>query len=110
MPLISLLKKKEIKYFDSPTILTDQQRATVFQDVDIEELEHVFRRPVIKIGFILQHGYFSMYRKFFVPHRFHREDIDFVAKLCNQKSGLDISLYKRPTYIKHRTIILGLYR
>lgn len=109
MPLISLLKDNDIKKFDSPATLTDEERKSVFSDNGIEGMEDMFRKPVIKIGFILQRGYFTMHRKFFVPHQFHREDIDFVAKLCSRKSDLDISLYKKPTYIKHRAIILGLY-
>lgn len=109
MPLISLLNDHDIKEFDSPKRLTDEERNAVFSLNGLEGMEGMFRKYIIKIGFILQRGYFTMQRKFFVPHQFHTEDIDFAAKLCNRKNNLDISHYKKPTYTKHRAIILGLY-
>jgi len=75
MPRINLLKEKEIKSFDTPGILSPEQRNAVFTEEGIAEMGKLLRKPMTKMGFILQRGYFILHKKFFVPTNFQKEDL-----------------------------------
>ena len=109
MPRINLLKEKEIKAFDTPGILSQKQRNAVFTDEGIAEMGKLLRKPMTKMGFVLQRGYFILQKKFFVPASFHREDIEFVSKLFPSEVPLDLSGYAKTSYNRHRKIILERY-
>lgn len=109
MPRISILKENEIIKFDSPPELSDEQRKIYFSNKDLVENNIQLRKEVSKVGFILQFGYFSLYKKFFVPNQFHQEDIDFVSLLVDLDTSVDMEKYKRSSYTEHRKLILGIH-
>lgn len=106
MPRINLLKEKEIKEFDSPKVLTAEQRTLLFDDGGIGNMDRSFRKPITKIGFVLQKGYFIVQKKFFAPSQFHPEDIAYVSRLFGSNE-VDMTSYKRQALQDHRHVILN---
>jgi len=108
MKQINFLKDSEIQKFDLPPELTDEERQLVFTTRDILDHNLSFRKTITKIGFILQMGYFTLKRKFFLPYQFHKDDINFVIRLLDIKHSISISEYKKVAYNLHRKLILEL--
>ena len=71
------------------------------------ELVDSFKTPTNKVGLVLQFGYFKAANKFFVTKKFHRKDVEFVARRL-QCSVEEICLekYSDATLLRHREIIL----
>lgn len=108
MARISILRKKEIEEFDNPIIVEEEQRVTCFSLDLIEDFGLDLRKPISKVGFLLQLGYFILQRKFFVPQKFHEADIKYVLNLL-ELENIDIRDYKKASYNKHRKQILSFF-
>ncbi|MDR3058774.1 MAG: DUF4158 domain-containing protein, partial [Prevotella sp.] len=107
MPRINILKDKDINSFDSPPLFSEEERNKYFElpDNDIQ-----FRKIEIKIGYILQEGYFKSRQKFFLPNQYHKVDIDYVIKLCGIKRKVEIDdYYSRAVHNIHKQFILDRY-
>lgn len=109
MTTISILKENEIIKFDSPPELSNEQKEIYFSSKDLIENNIELRKDISKVGFILQFGYFSHNKKFFVPNQFHQKDIDFVCSLMGLQTSIDIAKYKKSSYTKHRKLILEIH-
>lgn len=66
MHRINLFKDKEINEFDSPPILTNDQRGIVLTKAETEQSEQLFLKWISRMGFIFQHEYFIL-QIFFSP-------------------------------------------
>src|ERR1035437_4251700 len=108
MPHIKILNQYEIKTFDFPPEFNGDERKKFFnlQKWTAETIK-TFRTPTNKVGFVLQLGYFKATNKFFTYRKFHKNDIEFIArKLELSTEDIDFSAYKERTVIRHREIIL----
>ena len=109
MTTISILKENEIFKFDSPPVLSDEQREIYFSTKHLIENNVELRKDISKVGFIVQFGYFNHNKKFFVPNQFHQIDINFVCSLMGIENSIDIAKYKKSSYTKHRKLILDIH-
>jgi TnpA family transposase len=81
MSRIKLLQSTEIKSFDSPPLLNDEQQAFFFTVP--EELVSEFdslRQPYTRLGFLLQLGYFRSQGRFYDTRDFRQEDVQYLAQ------------------------------
>lgn len=78
--LISVLKPMDKKVFESPPVLSGEERLLFFEPGQwaVKKLQ-TLRTSTNKVGFVLQLGYFKATNKFFQARQFHQEDIVFVA-------------------------------
>jgi len=61
-----------------------------------------------KVGYLIQLVYFKSSNRFYPKSKFHKNDIEYVAKLLKyKKSKIDIQRYNDRTQIDHRKIILN---
>jgi TnpA family transposase len=110
MPRIQLLKDSEIKAFDSPAQFTEDERKQFFNFDDLDKDDAMFRKPITKIGFVLQRGYFLAHHKFFPINKFVKHDIDFVISLVIESDSVrDLKSYREATYRLHQKNILEQY-
>lgn len=105
MPRIQLLKESDIRLFDNPPLISEENYKTVFNLANLYEFGLSFRKHVNKVGFIIQRGYFLVANKFYVPQDYHDKHVNFVCHLCGVPK-VDINEYNRSLYTKHRSIIL----
>jgi hypothetical protein len=92
VPSLVFLKDREIELFDFPPGFTQEERSRFFV---LPDNEIKFRKPEIKIGYILQKGYFMSQKKFFLPEQYHPEDVKYVKKLLGIKRGIEIHKYTK---------------
>lgn len=109
MTIITFLQKSEIEKFDTTNELDEKDRPDIFLLSDLDNSGLDFRKPISKIGYILQSGYFRVHKKFFVPKKFNKKDIDFVARLLQIKNPIEISDYKTTILSNHRKTILRVF-
>lgn len=81
MSRLNILSKLEQKEFDTPPILSNEARKSLFRLSQSSKnyLQHI-KSDENKINFILMYNYFKITRKFFVPQNFIMKDIEYVAK------------------------------
>jgi hypothetical protein len=108
MPRISLFKKVEITAFDSPPVLTEEEKKAIFTISETETRKLHFRKKMSKVGFILQLGYFKAHKKFFTLEQYLTADVEYVCKLVGTRRTLDLSSENYTSYLKHRSIILDI--
>jgi len=100
---LKLLDAAEIRRFDLPPSLTGQQQAHYFT-LPSDGLPP-FRKPVTRIGFCLQWGYFRLTQKFFRAADFHPADIDYVTQRF-QSQPVDLADYSTQIAWEHQQLIL----
>lgn len=105
MSRLKLLDAAEIRRFDLPPLLTRQQQAHYFT-LPSDGLPQ-FRKPVTRIGFCLQWGYFRLTQKFFRAADFHPADIDYVTQRF-QSQPVDLADYSTQIAWEHGQLILGV--
>ena len=104
MAIINILEDKEVSVFNSPPLLSNEERVQYFI---LPNNTLKFRKIETKIGYILQEGYFLSQRKFFLPNQFHKDDIMYVTKLCGVKRDIEIeNYYNRSIQNIHKQFIL----
>lgn len=110
MPRIKLLKDTEIKAFDSPAQFTDDERKEFFNFDNLDQDDDMFRKPITKVGYVLQRGYFLAHHKFFPINKFVDQDIKFVVNLVIKNDSIrNLKNYKEATYRLHQKSILEQY-
>lgn len=58
----------------------------------------------------MQEGYFKSRQNFFLPDQYHREDIEYVTKLCGVRRVINIkNYYNRAIHNVHKKIVLEKY-
>jgi TnpA family transposase len=103
------LPPDERSRFDTPPVLTSQQRS-IFLDLPAWATNHLKQMvtPTNQVGFLLQLGYFRVVGRFFVVDRFHLADIDWLSKQL--QLGQDIlrltDYAASQTVYRHRQLIL----
>lgn len=105
---IKILNQYEIKAFDFPPEFDGNGRKQFFSlSQCVSQTIEDFGTPVNKIGFVLQLGYFKATHKFFTPRKFHKNDIEFVARrLKISAENIDFDDYKERSRLRHKEIIL----
>lgn len=110
MPRLVIFNNDEIKVFDSPPILSVEQRDKYFALSDkLLLLMKKLTSPTNKLCLEVQWGYFRATRRFFSPKDFRKTDIAYVVGLLNiSLSEIDIDYYhnKRKTSREHEKSIL----
>ena len=105
MTTVSILKDIEIETFDSPPRFTNEERSQLFI---LPDNEVQFRKIETKIGYILQEGYFMSKKKFFLPERYHTEDVEYVKSILGINRGVEIrKYYNKDTYRFYKQAILN---
>jgi TnpA family transposase len=110
MPRMNILSTSEKDEFDTPPIFNSAQRKQFFETPpDLMQEVNKLRTPANKIAFVLAYGYFSVGKRFFLPKRYHRSDIEYVSrKLGFAFDEFDPTLYPQRTAHYHQTLILTL--
>jgi hypothetical protein len=110
VPRLVIFNNDEIKVFDSPPILSVEQRDKYFALSDKSLLLiKKLTSPTNKLCLMVQWGYFRATGRFFSPKYFRKTDIAYVAGLLNiSLSEIDIDYYhnKRKTSREHEKSIL----
>jgi TnpA family transposase len=110
MPRLTLLTKAEQKKFDSSPQLNQQQKQKFFAlNDEVEDWLYVIRKPINKVGFLLQLGYFRASGKFFPHEQFRAADIKFVCELLNisfEEISISSTTYNLRDKSSHRKMIL----
>lgn len=82
MSRLSILTDNEKSEFDHPPILSPDTKLLYFSITkDLEKRINALRTSTNKVGFLLQYGYFKACNRFFVASKFHKDDIECVAKV-----------------------------
>ena len=113
MAYIKILRNSEIEEFNSPEIISKKEKGNYFELNLLGRNPDDFTQKNALLGFILQRGYFLSSYKFFLPEKFHKEDLIFCCTLI----GLDPSVYlkqggdwyKKATRLSHKRQILDYY-
>lgn len=80
MSRIKILQPQEIRRFDEPPQFSDRQRSQFFHLLTgLEQAVPQLRKPITKVGFILQWGYFRASGRFFATDLFRTEDLQYVC-------------------------------
>jgi hypothetical protein len=109
MPRLAFLPPTEKRNFDSPPVLTKEQRPAYFVVTeDIRKTLSGLRTVTNKVGFLLQLGYFKHSGKFFVPASYRSRDINYVKRLLNITEDIDLDDYPPARMVQHRSRILAL--
>ena len=106
--LISILNHVDKKNFESPPVFSDEERVAFF---DLPQwafgVLQTLRKPVNRVGFLLQLGYFMSANKFYAARKYHHEDIEFVAEVLGiDLDEIDMSRYGGTTFERHQKIII----
>lgn len=81
MSRLNILSKLEQKEFDTPPILSNEARKSLFRlSQSSKNYLQYIKKDENKISFILMYHYFKITRKFFVPQNFIMKDIEYVAR------------------------------
>lgn len=106
--LISILNGSDRKTFEAPPVFTEDERAAYFNLPQwATGFLKTLRTQSSITGFVLMMGYFRASNKFFSSDKFHKLDIDFVAKVFGfKKRQVTIGRYKGTTHERHKALIL----
>lgn len=109
MTQLVFLSPTEKRKFDSPPVLTKDQRPAYFVVSDnIKRTLSQLRSNTHKVGFLLQLGYFKSAGKFFAPGQFRRRDVNYVKQLLGITDDVHFNHYDSSRLARHRVRILQL--
>src|SRR5262245_59354219 len=108
MPRMKILNAVEQDTFASPPVFTTAQRRHHFDfPLEVQQLATILRTPTNQLGFLLNWGYFTATKQFFLPHTFRLLDIEYVARnLGLSLDALDLASYDKQTVARHQELIL----
>ena len=102
MPRLKILSVSEQNEFDSPPVLSGDNRKTQFRfNQVVQEMIKPIKSDNHRIGFVLMFYYFKIVQKFFPPQLFYHPDIEYVTrqlKILDFKADnfqLDKYIFKR---------------
>lgn len=106
--LISVLSQPDLKRFELPPVLSEEDRVTFFELPQWAcHVIETLRTPTNKAGFVLQLGYFRAVNKFFSPKDFHTNDVAYVSRpLGISEKNIYLNTYEKTSYERHQSIIL----
>jgi len=105
---IKILSSQEIRVFESPPVFNNEQRKKIFSlnKLLLNQLE-LYKTPETKVGFVLQQGYFKAVNRFFPVKKFHKSDIEFIARRLNISiTKLNMNQYLKSSMGRHQETIL----
>lgn len=109
--LPKILNTKQIKDFENPPILKNEERKILFnldESINNELLE--IEDDKNKLLFIILFGYFKHSKKFFSIDKFNYKDINYVTNKYNLKTSIDeIKFFSRSTIFRYKKIILNYF-
>jgi Domain of unknown function (DUF4158) len=83
MALISILTTEEKKRFETPPVLSSQERKRYFRfPSGVLKIAEELRTPTTKVCFLITYGYFNATNKFF-NKQFFLTDLEFVSRKLN---------------------------
>jgi len=110
MPRITILNDDEKNAYDNPPVLTVEEKPVCFFLTEVLEKKiKSLHTSTNKVCFLLQHGYFTISKRFFLVDGFRDNDIAYVANLLDVPLGeIDLSKYKSNMSNLHKESILAL--
>ena len=110
MTQLVILSSIEHRKFDSPPVLTSDNRALYFSLTSKEKkFIQKLRTATNKAGFLLQLGYFKANAKFYTADQFRRPDIEYVSKILGIPfNKINFSTYQKKIPTDHRKRILKI--
>lgn len=95
--------------FDSPPAFNGAQRKQMFRIQNwVLNMLQTLPSPTNKVGFVIQLGYFRAVNKFYSNKKYHRKDVEYIARRLNlDLNAIDILKYKYTTSDRHQEIILS---
>ncbi|MEQ8191135.1 MAG: DUF4158 domain-containing protein, partial [Candidatus Eremiobacterota bacterium] len=108
MTLLQILSASELKTLKNPPEFNSEERKYFFYLPKwAEKYLETLRKNVNRVGFILQLGYFRAVKRNFIPSKYHKRDIEYVAnKLGIPEQEIDLNEYTRPDLSKNKKVIL----
>lgn len=105
MPELNILSKEERRSFDKTPSLSREERQLYFR-LDSKAKAYVsnLKKPVNRVGFVLQLGYFKAMARFYPTASFKKRDINYVKRMLGYRDNTDISFsgYTSSTYYRHQ--------
>jgi hypothetical protein len=107
MSRMNFLSESERQAFDTPPVLSAAERSQYFEITPSTEKFLVnLRSPENRVYFVLLLGYFKATKRFF-NQGFHQDDLrDVAAKLGVVLEILELKIYDRASYQRHKEMIL----
>ncbi|WP_422358908.1 Tn3 family transposase [Reichenbachiella sp.] len=112
MPRIKILKNHEVRQFDKPKQIPQDEKPTYFNLDSGPRKMSEFTKNESLLGYVLLKGYFVAYKKIFQAEKFRREDVKFCCDILNinfEKYSFDHRWYKESTFRLHKGELLDYY-
>ena len=108
MTRLQVLSSYEIKIFETPPEFNSFERKKYFSFSKwLQDTVKDLKTDVNKIGFLLQFGYFKTTSKFFVPRKFHFNDVKFICNFLDINSNnIKLEDYLKDSFTRHQELIL----
>lgn len=105
---IKILDSSTISKIETPPVFSNSDRKIYFKiDSKTKDILSNLSGEENKIGYLIQQGYFTASNRFYPKSKFHKIDIEYVAKLLKYKfSKIYMNKYISQTQAKHRKSIL----
>jgi len=105
---LKILNPHDIESFEFPPKFTSEERKRYFYLMQwAQEFLNSLQTTQNKVGFIMQYGYFQNTGRFFSTKKFHRKDIEFVARrLGAPPDDFNPDTYYDKTFKRHQKVIL----
>lgn len=107
-PHIKIFNQRDRVAFELPPEFNSDERKQFFALPKwANEVVENLKTSTNKVGFVLQFGYFKAVNKFFGAKKFHRKDVEFIARrLQCSFEEINLEKYSDATFLRHQEIIL----
>lgn len=105
MSELEILSKNERRSFDKTPSLSRQERQLYFRlDSETKAFVSNLKKPINRVGFVLQLGYFKAMGRFYPTNAFKKRDINYVNRMLGYKNStsFELSKYTSSTYYRHQ--------
>jgi len=110
MSRMKILSPTEVESFDNPPIFNSEERKRFFNTSSkLMKAVDSLRTPCNKIGFLLACGYFRATKKFFLTHSYHKQDIEYVARIIGLSEEYQFENYANRSHRRHEIMILDYF-
>lgn len=109
MPVINIFTESEIRKFDTPPVLSGEERKKYFRITkQINVILTRLRSNHSKVGFLLHLGYFRKTGRFYTAKKYHAPDLSYILKLLKiPEQELNMIYYDRKLFNKQKDVILN---
>ena len=111
MSELIILRPDERRAFDKCPTLNKAERQLYFRlDANTKKEVSKLHKPINRLGFVLQLGYFKAMGTFYPSSAFRKRDINYVKRLLGIKESAydNFSSYTSSTYYRHQERIQKL--